>query len=66
MTLPQTAPPVHVAREPVAGECAACGAARLSRYPVLAENGWEMVVKCQECLTSRSREPWHRLGGIEV
>ncbi|MBN9108369.1 MAG: hydantoinase B/oxoprolinase family protein [Pseudonocardia sp.] len=56
----------HVEREPVGGACGRCGAARLARYPVLAENGWELVVKCQACLRSTSRERWHRLGNLRL
>lgn len=48
---------VVVERTPVEGECSACGAAALMRYPVLSEGGWFDVVKCQRCLHSESREP---------
>ena len=51
-------------KEPVPGACSACGAAELARYPVLSEGGWFMVVKCQACLHSESREKWNRLGHI--
>jgi len=51
-------------REPVDGRCTACGSEALRRYPVLSEGGWFMVVKCQECLHSDSREPWNRLGYV--
>jgi hypothetical protein len=63
--IPQ-APAVHVLRTPVDGDCPECGAPALARYPVLAEIGWQMVVKCQCCLCSIQREPWHRLGPIEL
>jgi hypothetical protein len=53
-------------KEPVAGECPRCGAEDLARYPVLAVGGWFMVVKCQRCLHSVSREPWNRLGWIRL
>ncbi|MGR8918514.1 MAG: hypothetical protein ACU85V_02755 [Gammaproteobacteria bacterium] len=53
-------------REAVAGECPACGAAALARYPVLSEGGWFMAVKCQQCLHSVSREKWHRLGYVQL
>ena len=53
-------------REPVAGSCAECGAQQLQRYPVLSEGGWFMTVKCQACLCSASREPWHRLGHVSL
>lgn len=53
---------VTVDREPAAGACPECGAERLARYPVVGERGWEMVVKCQECLASVERERWNRLG----
>jgi hypothetical protein len=50
----------------VDGGCPECGAAELHRYPVLAAEGWFEVVKCQRCLTSTSRERWHRLGWITL
>jgi hypothetical protein len=53
-----------VQREPVEGTCPACGAASLARYPVLAEGGWFMATKCQECLHSVERTPWNRLGYV--
>ena len=53
-------------KEPVAGTCDSCGAEALRRYPVLSEGGWFMVVKCQRCLHSQSRERWHRLGHIRL
>lgn len=53
-------------KEPVAGVCAECGATELARYPVLSEGGWFMVVKCQACLHSKSRERWNRLGHIQL
>lgn len=53
-------------REPVAGLCPECRAAELMRYPVLSEGGWFMVVKCQECLHSVSREPWALLGPVRL
>jgi vanillate/4-hydroxybenzoate decarboxylase subunit D len=53
---------VSVTREPVSGACPECGAERLSRYPVIGEQGWEIAVKCQACLCSVSRERWGRLG----
>ena len=53
-------------REAVAGACRECGAERLARYPVLSEGGWFMVVKCQACLASMSREKWRRLGHITL
>ena len=53
-------------REEVAGACDACGAEALSRYPVMSEGGWFMVVKCGKCLHSQSRERWHRLGHIHL
>ena len=53
-------------REPVEGVCAGCGAEALRRYPVLSEGGWFLVVKCQTCLRSQSRERWNRLGHIQL
>jgi hypothetical protein len=41
-------------------------AAELRAYPVVAEQGWVQVVKCQNCLHSVTREPWHRLGPIQL
>jgi len=55
-----------VERESVSGACPECGAEDLKKYPVLALGGWFMVVKCQTCLASVSREPWHRLGWVEL
>jgi len=52
-------------REPVAGACDECGAEDLLRYPVLSEGGWFVVVKCQSCLRSVSRERWTRLGTVQ-
>ena len=43
-------------RESVPGKCDVCEAEQLMRYPVLSEGGWYMVVKCQACLHSQSRE----------
>ncbi len=55
---------VSVERESVDGTCDACGASALAAYPVLSEGGWFQVVKCQECLASKSREPWNLMGPI--
>ncbi len=57
---------VSVEREPVDGTCDACGVSALEAYPVLSEGGWFKVVKCQECLESKSREPWNLMGPITV
>ena len=57
-------PTSSVVREPVDGTCSACGAEALARYPVLSEGGWFEVVKCQTCLHSEDRQPWHRLGWV--
>ncbi len=62
---PDDAAPVQ-AREPIEGACESCGAEALARYPVLSEGGWFMVVKCQQCLASASREPWTRLGYVTL
>ncbi len=62
---PAEAAPVQ-AREPVAGACEECGAEDLLRYPVLSEGGWFIVVKCQSCLHSMSREHWARLGAVQL
>lgn len=53
-------------REPVEGTCDACDKAALMRYPVLSEGGWYIVVKCQSCLHSQSREKWTRLGYVSL
>ena len=58
-------PGVPVERTPVAGVCPSCGAAELAEYPVVSTGGWFRVVKCQACLTSISRERWHRLGDVD-
>lgn len=63
---PVIAPGLSVEREHVEGSCTACGAAELSAYPVLSEGGWYRVVKCQQCLTSQSREPWKLLGPVSL
>lgn len=60
------APPVHVERAVVAGDCAACGEENLRRYPVLGESGWRVAVKCQDCLVTRESEEWNRLGWITL
>ena len=54
------------AKVPVQGECPECGTADLARYPVLSAGGWFEVVKCQRCLASVSRLPWHRLGWVRL
>jgi hypothetical protein len=48
---------VHVQREPVEGECDACGATRLERYPVLRVTGWCEVVRCPACLAILASSP---------
>ena len=48
-------PTTSVEREPVSGDCPACGASSLEGYPVLANGGLFLVVKCQACLYSVSR-----------
>lgn len=60
------AEPHVVEREAVEDACQECGREDLRRYPVLAEDGWLTVVKCQSCLASASREPWRQLGWIEL
>lgn len=62
---PRDPAPVQ-AREAVAGQCDECGAKALARYPVLSEGGWYMVVKCQQCLHSQSRDKWNRLGYVTL
>jgi len=41
-------------------------AQQLLRYPVNSEGGWFLVVKCQNCLHSVSRERWHLLGSLQL
>jgi predicted RNA-binding Zn-ribbon protein involved in translation (DUF1610 family) len=61
-----TEPTLSVEKEPVEGACPECGEAELRRYPVLSEEGWMNVVKCQVCLYSVEREPGARLGPVEL
>jgi hypothetical protein len=61
-----TREPVFLERDTVEGSCPRCGEGSLRRYPVNSEGGWFMVVKCQDCLWSVSREPWSRLGPIQL
>jgi N-methylhydantoinase B len=64
---PAVALPVDpVERQRIDGVCPECDSKNLARYPVLAENGWMMVEKCQSCLHSTSRLPWRRLGYIPL
>lgn len=53
-------------KELVEGTCTHCGAEELRRYPVNSEGGWFLVVKCQNCLHSSSRDPWNRLGSLQL
>ncbi|OZC63541.1 hypothetical protein CH306_26665 [Rhodococcus sp. 15-725-2-2b] len=53
-----------VTREDVEGTCSACASTSLQRYPVLSEGGWFVVIKCQDCLNSEHREPWHLFGPV--
>jgi N-methylhydantoinase B len=55
-----------VERQPVDGTCPECGGTDLARYEVVAHGGWMIVVKCQACLASISRERWRRLGSLPV
>jgi len=57
---------LFVEREPVEGSCPECGAQELQRYPVLADNGWFDVVKCQACLASVERNPGPLHGPIQL
>lgn len=58
------APGSRVERVAIPGACGECGAEALSRYPVLSEGGWYMVVKCGDCLASTLREPWRLYGHV--
>ena len=57
---------LSVARTAVAASCPACGGVSIARYPVLAEEGWLTVVKCQTCFHSLERTAAHRLGSIHL
>lgn len=57
-------PTVSAAREAVEGTCPACGTQHLAKYRVMSENGWWIVVKCQTCLRSVSREAGPMLGAF--
>lgn len=59
-------PTTSVQRTAVQAICPACGGTDIQRYPVLANDGWFMSDKCQYCLTSLVREPWHRLGSVRL
>ena len=59
-------PTLTLERQTVPGSCPECGNAQLATYPANSEGGWFIVVKCQGCLHSISREPWQRLGPIEM
>jgi N-methylhydantoinase B len=59
-------PTSSVEREDVSGSCPECGAEELQRYPVLSDGGWFEVVKCQACLGTAEKEPWHRLGWVTI
>jgi hypothetical protein len=61
-----TEPTLSVTRVPVPGSCAACSLSDLRSYPVLTEDGWFNVIKCQGCLHTVSREPGPRLGGVDL
>ncbi|MFF2316915.1 hypothetical protein ACFVTE_11655 [Arthrobacter sp. NPDC058097] len=53
-------------QNPVDGACLQCGAHELWSYPVMAESGWQDVVKCRNCLHSASREVGNRLGPVTL
>jgi vanillate/4-hydroxybenzoate decarboxylase subunit D len=57
---------LYLDRERVEGACPRCGAEDLAKYPVNSEGGWFIVVKCQGCLHSVSRERWNLLGPITL
>ncbi len=57
---------LYLQRTAVDGTCPNCGAVDLAGYPVNSEGGWFLVVKCQRCLHSVSRERWRRLGPIQL
>ena len=61
-----TEPTLSVAKERVDGTCPSCGVENLATYPVLAEYGWEQVVKCQTCLCSVSRTALPLLGPVDI
>jgi transposase-like protein len=53
-------------KECVSGDCPACAKSNIKKYPVLSDQGWFLVIKCQNCLFSLSREKWNRLGYISL
>jgi hypothetical protein len=55
-----------VAEERLEVPCPECGSPELRRYVVLAEAGWVKVTKCRQCLRSTLREPWKRLGWVDL
>jgi hypothetical protein len=57
---------LYVDKVSVDGRCDECGGDDLRRYAVIGEAGWEIVTKCQRCLASVRRDPWRRLGPIEL
>lgn len=61
-----TSPALTFERERTDGSCPACAADDLATYPVNSEGGWFIVVKCQQCLHSVSRERWTLLGPIQL
>lgn len=55
-----------VERRSVEGTCPECGHEDLATYHANSEGGWLVVVKCQRCLYSVSREPWNLHGPITM
>lgn len=55
---------VKAERLSVAGSCTECGKQSLESYRVMSEGGWWLVVKCQNCLASVSREPGPLFGPL--
>ncbi len=50
-------PFLSVDRVPVDGACPDCGAIHLAPYPVMSEERWWRLVKCQVCPGSITRPP---------
>jgi vanillate/4-hydroxybenzoate decarboxylase subunit D len=55
-----------VERTAVALTCPECGSKDVRRYPVVAEEGWMQVVKCQDCFHSLDRAHLGRLGSVTL
>ncbi len=57
---------LSVERTPVDEACPECGSSSVASYPVVGEEGWVDVVKCQDCLFSLSRHKAGAMGSITL